>query len=357
MEPAMATAVVAESRYDPRCDAVETLDARLTELVRSGAPLRRALARIAGEVVRRRAWDPLGFVRPADYARERPGLSARELHDLARVDARLLRLPAIDRALATGRLGWTQARLLCRVATPEDEERWLEAARGLSAEALAREVRAIDVRALEAGGEEQAEDEEREVLRVRAPPRVRTKWGEVKRTMRRVTGEWLPTDACVELTVAEVLSAIRLEKGPEEPPSLARRVRSNAAAPIPALASPPAAPAAPSPFVLALVEKTRRGASTRARRAALPRGGARARAPRTARPPAPRLRGASRSSCARLPEPRRLRPGAPRDVGEEGPGPAPARASVSSGPGAGRGVASGAPHGVAGAGPPAAHCA
>jgi hypothetical protein len=71
-----------------------------------------ALARLAGELVLRRAWEPLGFVRPADYARERLGLSARELHDLAHVDAALARLSAIDRALTTGRVGWTKARLL-----------------------------------------------------------------------------------------------------------------------------------------------------------------------------------------------------------------------------------------------------
>ena len=63
----------------------------------------------------------LGFARLGDYARERPGLSARELHDLAHVDAALAKLPAIGAALASGRLGWTKARLLCRVATPEDE--------------------------------------------------------------------------------------------------------------------------------------------------------------------------------------------------------------------------------------------
>ena len=42
----MAAAVFAESRYHPRADTVEALDARLSELVRSGAPLRRALARM-----------------------------------------------------------------------------------------------------------------------------------------------------------------------------------------------------------------------------------------------------------------------------------------------------------------------
>jgi hypothetical protein len=75
----MVTAVVAQSRYDPRTDGIEALDARLAELARNGAPLRRALARIASAFVERRAWEPLGFARLADYARERPGLSAREL--------------------------------------------------------------------------------------------------------------------------------------------------------------------------------------------------------------------------------------------------------------------------------------
>jgi hypothetical protein len=257
MESAMATAVAAESRYDPRSDTVEALDARLVACVRGGAPLRRALARVAGEVVRRRAWEPLGFVRPADYARERPGLSPRELHDLAHVDGALARLPALDEALTAGRLGWTKARLLSRVATPEDEARWIEAAATLSTAALAREVRETDVNALEAGGADPPEDAEpeRAVLRVRVPPHVKTKWGGVKRTLRRMTGEWLPTEACVELTLAEVLSAIRLETGPGEPPSVARRVRSAATdpEPTPAPAPPPTVPAATSPFVSALV--------------------------------------------------------------------------------------------------------
>jgi hypothetical protein len=320
----MATAVVAESRYDPRSDTIEALDARLAALVGSGAPLRRALARIAGELVRRRAWQPLGFVRPADYARERPGLSPRELHELARVDAKLAGLPAMDRALTTGRLGWTKARLLSRVATPEDEGRWLEAARGLSAKALAREVRACDVGALEAGRADPPEDDEREraVLRVRVPPRVKTKWGEVRQTLRRVTGGWLPTEACVELTLAEVLSAIRLEEGPEEPPSLARQVRSGSAAPetAPTPGLPDAAPAEPSPFVLALVAGLG-DASPRELDARLCRAtAARARAPGAPRPAAARLRRAPRTSRPRLPEPRRLRARTARDVGPEGAG-------------------------------------
>ena len=103
--------------------ALETPDveARLIELARSGAPLRRAIAALAGRLVATRTWDRLGYVRLRDYAVERLGLSARQVQDLAHVDRELRRLPGIDAAFVAGRLTWTKARLLCRVATPESE--------------------------------------------------------------------------------------------------------------------------------------------------------------------------------------------------------------------------------------------
>jgi hypothetical protein len=84
---------------------------------------------------------------------------------------------------------------------------------------------------------------------------VKAKWGDVKRTLRRVTGEWLPNETCAELVAAEVLSALGHEVDPTEPPPLAARVRAGAAGRelVPDLTLPPAAPAAPSPFVEALV--------------------------------------------------------------------------------------------------------
>ncbi len=254
----MASAAVAETGCGPRAGSVAALEARLLAQVRSGAPLRRALARIAGRLIGTRAWAALGFARPADYARERPGLSARELQDLAHLDAALAKLPAIDAALTTGQLGWTKARLLCRVAKPEDEACWLAAAGRLSAAALAREVRACDVGALEAVGlDPPGEDEagEREVLRVRVPRRVPAAWGDVRRVVRRVAGEWLPNESCVELVAAEVLSAIRLEADPDALPPLARRCRAGASE-LEEAAAPPAAavPVEVSPFVAALTE-------------------------------------------------------------------------------------------------------
>ena len=114
--------------------------------------MRRVLAALAGQLVASKAWDRLGYVRPRDYAVERLGLSARQVQDLAHVDRALRGLPRIDAAFVAGDLTWTKTRLLCRVATAEDEEAWLDLAKRLTARALAREVRAVDARSLEAAG-------------------------------------------------------------------------------------------------------------------------------------------------------------------------------------------------------------
>src|SRR5206468_3532104 len=109
------------------------LEAHLVAQVRAPVALRRALARVAGRMVATCGWERLGFGRPGDYAVERAGISGRELRDLAAVDHALGELPALDAAFRAGEIGWTQLRLLCRVATPEDQGRWLELSGQLSA--------------------------------------------------------------------------------------------------------------------------------------------------------------------------------------------------------------------------------
>src|SRR2546422_5545176 len=85
--------------------ALETpgVETRLAEIARSGAPLRRVLAALAGRLVATRAWDRLGYVRLRDYAWEWLGLSARQVQDLAHVDRELDRLPGIEAASVAGR--------------------------------------------------------------------------------------------------------------------------------------------------------------------------------------------------------------------------------------------------------------
>jgi len=194
-------------------------ETRLARLARSGAPLRRVLAALAGRLVATRAWDRLGYVRLRDYAVERLGLSARQVQDLAHVDRELRRLPCIDAAFVAGSITWTKARLLCRVATPEDEARWLDLAQRLTARALAREVRAVDARSLEAGGvpetdEDGVEEAPRETVWLRVTPRVRARWSRARLLARRVAGEALSQAAVAEVVAAEVISAIGLDVDP-----------------------------------------------------------------------------------------------------------------------------------------------
>ncbi|TMA34702.1 MAG: HNH endonuclease [Deltaproteobacteria bacterium] len=201
--------------------AVETPDAevRLAALARSGAPVRRVLAALAGQLVAAKTWDPLGYVRLRDYAVERLGLSARQVQDLAHVDRVLQRLPLVDAAFIAGNLTWTKVRLLCRVATAEDEARWIQLAQRLTARALAREVRAVDARSLEAGGapetdEDGAEEVPRETVWLHVTPRVRARWSRARLLARRVAGEALSQAAVAEVIAAEVMSALGIDVDP-----------------------------------------------------------------------------------------------------------------------------------------------
>lgn len=136
--------------------------------------LRRRIAALAGRFVAAKAWEHLGYARLHDYAIERLGRSGRAVYDLAHTDAALSDLPRVDSALRGGALSWTRARLLARVATPDDEDTWLALAFRSSAEAVAHRVRRVDRGGLEAHevDEDGIGEFERETIEVRCTPRV-----------------------------------------------------------------------------------------------------------------------------------------------------------------------------------------
>src|SRR2546422_9372650 len=100
------------------------LDRLLRRLARQEALCRRVLGHLARHFLAKRAHQRLAFVRLDDYARERLGLSGRELQDLGRVAERLTVLPTIARAFAEGTLSWSHLRLLVAVAPPQSETAW-----------------------------------------------------------------------------------------------------------------------------------------------------------------------------------------------------------------------------------------
>lgn len=88
--------------------------------VEEAVALMRALA---AEVHRHR-----GFATFAEYLERVLGYAPHTARDRVRVAEALARLPAIRAALQVGRLSWSAARELTRVATPDTEQAWLDAA-------------------------------------------------------------------------------------------------------------------------------------------------------------------------------------------------------------------------------------
>jgi hypothetical protein len=123
-----ASAAASRKRVDDDAERVRfverrrfavALDRDLRSACRAEAAARRTVGVIARELLRRRAYQRLGFVRLSDYAGERLGVSARGLESAAWVATRLDALPLIAAAFADGALSWTQARLLGGVASPD----------------------------------------------------------------------------------------------------------------------------------------------------------------------------------------------------------------------------------------------
>jgi len=93
-----------------------------------------------GEIMRRRLFRNLGCATINQYAIRELGFSKSRADDFIRLARKLENLPAVREAVANGELGYTKAREIVSVATPETQDPWLEAAKGTRKE-LIREVK------------------------------------------------------------------------------------------------------------------------------------------------------------------------------------------------------------------------
>jgi hypothetical protein len=212
-----------ERRRLDRDLCAELLDGLLRRLGRQEALCRRVLGRLALPFILRRAHQRLGFARLDDYARERLGLSGRELQELARVTKRLADLPAVGEAFADGTLSWSHVRLLASVATPDTEAAWLARAR-------TETVRGLDAAVASARGhppdpdEDAIDGESRARLRLRCPRRVRRLWRHATELASRMSGTRLPAWRAAEAIAAEGLASAAADTVPDEPASNGSRI-------------------------------------------------------------------------------------------------------------------------------------
>ena len=82
------------------------------------------------EVSSRRLYREMGCSSINQYAMQKLGFSKSRTRDFVRLAGQLDHLPAVKDALSKGELGYTKARELVSVATPETEDGWLLAAQG-----------------------------------------------------------------------------------------------------------------------------------------------------------------------------------------------------------------------------------
>jgi len=183
------------------------LDVELRLACRSEAAMRRELGDAARAFMRVRAHNQIGFVRLADYARERLGVSARTLQDAAWLAKRLDALPAISTAYDRSELSWAAARAICKVAVPTNEAQWLDVARRSTVDTLERLVartRRPDGVPPDPEGEPNEIDGEPAIRwRFVCPSRVRALWRRALDLASRVAGGPLADWRAAEIVAAE----------------------------------------------------------------------------------------------------------------------------------------------------------
>ncbi len=192
------------------------LDVELRVACSTEATSRHELGIAARELLERRAYRSLGFVRVVDYARERLGIAARTLQSAAWVAARLESLPLVESAFDRSELSWAQVRALCAVARAGDQERWLRRARDSTVDELERLAAATRAAASPRcdgaiDADPDAEDgtvdgEPTMKVRISAPARVRALWRCAVDLASRVAGGPLAAWRGVEFIAAEAFS-------------------------------------------------------------------------------------------------------------------------------------------------------
>jgi hypothetical protein len=101
------------------------------------------LMRWIAEFDRREAWGGPGLLSCAHWLSWRIGLSPGAAREKARVARALDELPLVQRAFSEGRVSYSQARAITRVATPDDQQRWVDLARCTTAGQLEKLVRGV----------------------------------------------------------------------------------------------------------------------------------------------------------------------------------------------------------------------
>jgi hypothetical protein len=153
----------------------------------------------------------LGFGSFAEYVERLFGYGARTTEDKLRTAEALEGLPVLERALQEGRVRWSAARELVRVATSATENEWLEAVEG-------RTVREIEL--LVSGrargdrpGDAERSEARKHVLRFEVSAETLATFREALRKVSKESGERLDDDAALLLMARAIVRASDADAG------------------------------------------------------------------------------------------------------------------------------------------------
>jgi len=151
----------------------------------------------------------LGFGSFSEYVERCFGYKPRSTQEKLRVAEALEELPALAGALAEGTLHWSAVRELTRVAAPETEREWLEAAHGKSVRQLEGLVAGRSPG--DTPTSPSPSSERRHVLRFEVAPETFALFREAVTALRRSTGGALDDDAALLAMARHVLGGPRDE--------------------------------------------------------------------------------------------------------------------------------------------------
>ena len=130
-----------EGRRHLPVPALELLDRRMVALGRGVGGLRLRIGEALEAFARSGGPHEMGFSSLGAYALERVARSGRWAADSRSLARKVSELPAVRTAVLCGRLSWSKAELVARVATPEDEDAWVAEAEGVTVRVLRNTVR------------------------------------------------------------------------------------------------------------------------------------------------------------------------------------------------------------------------
>jgi hypothetical protein len=124
----------------PSLEQARSVHERLEKAVRIERRAVREIALAMAEMQESALYRALGYAGLVEYGEQAFDFGPRKSMQLAALGRKLPELPLLDLALSSGALGWTKARALCPVITPETERAWVERATKVTSRVLEEQV-------------------------------------------------------------------------------------------------------------------------------------------------------------------------------------------------------------------------